>query len=570
VQPKDVVPIEAPDPNLLGLLVETVEDYAILVLDLEGRIASWNVGARRLKGYRPEQIVGRHFSVLYPPEDVAARKPQRELEIAAADGRLEDEGWRVRADGTRFWADVVITALRDADGVLCGYGKITRDLTERRAREQALGAREELATGVLAAATAYSIIGTDASGTINLFSAGAEQMLGRRAADVIGRQTPAVFHDAGELASRAAELGVVAGVEVLLAAARRGEAETREWTFVRADGSRLPVALTVNPTLDDAGRPRGFIVIAADVSDQRAADAALRVGEERFRRAFHAAPVGLAVTAASRDGRGRYVDVNRAMCDLTGYDRERLLHMTPQALTHPADVGRDDAAIRDLFTGVVSRYHGELRYVCAHGEVIEVSVGVSLIRDVDGRPSNFIAQVEDVSARKRSERELLHLASHDALTGLATRARLHAAIDGHAARVRRYGPAGALLMIDLDHFKAVNDRLGHNVGDRVLIDVAHILQGRVREADVLGRLGGDEFGVLMTAGGGTEAQTLADDLAELVRRGGIVGGVTASIGITVFDAAETRTTEEILGDADSAMYAVKQAGRSADPGPDDG
>jgi diguanylate cyclase (GGDEF)-like protein/PAS domain S-box-containing protein len=556
-------PIDAPDPNMLALLVEAVEDYAILILDVEGRVVSWNAGAQRMKGYRSEDIFGRNFSVFYPPEDIAAGKPQRELETAAVDGHLEDEGWRLRADGTRFWAYVVITALRDGDGRLCGYGKITRDLTEQRAKEQIVRDREALATGVLAAATDYSIIGIDGSGTINLFNAGAERMLGRRAADVVGLQTPALFHDAGELAARAGELGLEAGVEVLVAAARRGEAETREWTYVRKDGSRLPVALTVNPILDDTGRPQGFIGIAADVSERRAADAAHRVGEERFRRAFDAAPVGLAITAASPDGRGRYLDVNPAMCELTGYDRDRLLGMTSNALTHPGDVGRDSEALRDLFSGKVGRYQAELRYVRAGGAVIDVSVGASLIRDTDGRPLNFITQVEDVSARKRAERELQHMASHDPLTGLFNRGRLHEAIDGHAARVRRYGPVGAVLMIDLDHFKEVNDRLGHSEGDRVLIDVAHILQGRVREADVLGRLGGDEFGVLMTEGRGTDAQTLADDLSELVRRGDTLAGVTASIGITVFDAAEKRTTEQVLAAADRAMYVVKDAAGSS-------
>jgi PAS domain S-box-containing protein len=129
--------------DLLERLVADVEDYAIFVLDAEGNVSSWNAGAERFKGYRAEEIIGRHFSVFYPPEDVAAGKPQRELAIAASDGRLEDEGWRVRQDGTWFWANVVITALRDSTGLLLGYGKVTRDLTERRETELALRASED-------------------------------------------------------------------------------------------------------------------------------------------------------------------------------------------------------------------------------------------------------------------------------------------------------------------------------------------------------------------------------------------------------------------------------------------
>jgi PAS domain S-box-containing protein len=118
------------------LMVESVRDYAIFMLDPNGYIASWNRGAQRIKGYTADEIIGRHFSVFYGPEDLAARKPEWELEVAARDGRFEDEGLRVRKDGTTFWANVILTAVRDNDGSLVGFAKVTRDLTERRANEQ--------------------------------------------------------------------------------------------------------------------------------------------------------------------------------------------------------------------------------------------------------------------------------------------------------------------------------------------------------------------------------------------------------------------------------------------------
>ena len=121
--------------ELYRLLVESVKDYAIFALDPNGYVVSWNPGAQRFKGYTAPEIIGKHFSVFYPPEDLAVNKPQIELEIAAEVGRLEDEGWRVRKDGTQFWANVVITALRGADGELVGFAKVTRDLTQRRASE---------------------------------------------------------------------------------------------------------------------------------------------------------------------------------------------------------------------------------------------------------------------------------------------------------------------------------------------------------------------------------------------------------------------------------------------------
>jgi PAS domain S-box-containing protein len=133
-----------PEEADLELLVQNVVDYAIFMLDPHGRVVSWNAGAQRIKGYTAEDIVGRHFSAFYPAADVAAGKPDRELEIAVAEGRLEDEGWRVRKDGTRFWANVIITSLHDEDGRLRGFGKVTRDMTERRAVERALDERGQL------------------------------------------------------------------------------------------------------------------------------------------------------------------------------------------------------------------------------------------------------------------------------------------------------------------------------------------------------------------------------------------------------------------------------------------
>ena len=121
--------------NLYQLLIESVRDYAIFILDPGGHVATWNIGAERLKGYKPSEIIGQHFSKFYPPEDKEARKPERELEIAIREGRVEDEGWRVKKDGSRFWANVIITALRDERGVLVGFAKVTRDLTERRRAE---------------------------------------------------------------------------------------------------------------------------------------------------------------------------------------------------------------------------------------------------------------------------------------------------------------------------------------------------------------------------------------------------------------------------------------------------
>src|SRR5687767_11627195 len=135
------------------LLVESVQDYAIFILDPNGYISSWNAGAQRLKGYTAGEIMGKHFSIFYDPESVAIGHPAHELEIAAEVGRYEEEGWRIRKDGSHFWANVVITALRDNKGDLAGFAKVTRDMTERRQAEELLERRVEERTAELAATT---------------------------------------------------------------------------------------------------------------------------------------------------------------------------------------------------------------------------------------------------------------------------------------------------------------------------------------------------------------------------------------------------------------------------------
>ena len=124
------------DESVFRLFVDQVTDYAIFLLTPTGEVASWNPGAERIKGYKAHEIVGKHFRIFYPPEDIAYGKPERELELATASGRFEEEGWRLRKDGSRFWASVIITAVPDSEGRLLGFGKVTRDLTERKKSEE--------------------------------------------------------------------------------------------------------------------------------------------------------------------------------------------------------------------------------------------------------------------------------------------------------------------------------------------------------------------------------------------------------------------------------------------------
>src|SRR3954467_9540288 len=171
--------------ELFRLLVESVSDYAIFILDPKGNIVSWNPGAQRLKGYTREEILGKHFSIFYPEDDKAT--PPWELKAATEEGRVAVEGWRLRKDGTRFWAAVVITAMRDKSGQLIGFAKVTRDLTERKESEERLRASEEQFRKLVETVDEYAIYLLDQNGDVKTWNAGAQKIKMYKAAEIIGK-----------------------------------------------------------------------------------------------------------------------------------------------------------------------------------------------------------------------------------------------------------------------------------------------------------------------------------------------------------------------------------------------
>jgi two-component system sensor kinase FixL len=179
----------------LGLLIDGATGYAIYMLDPQGRVTIWNLGAERIKGWAEAEILGRDFSIFYPPEDVALGKPQADLALASALGRVEEESWRVRKDGSEFLASVTITALRDDAGALRGFGKVIRDITDQKASEAAILRREQHLRSILATVPDAMIV-IDESGIVSSFSAAAEQLFGYVEAEVVGRNVAMLMPDA--------------------------------------------------------------------------------------------------------------------------------------------------------------------------------------------------------------------------------------------------------------------------------------------------------------------------------------------------------------------------------------
>jgi PAS domain S-box-containing protein len=242
------------------LIVENVRDYAIFMLDPNGYVLTWNQGAERIKGYRPEEIIGRHFSAFYLAEAIDRQWPQFELKMAAQEGRFEDESWRVRKDGSRFWANVIITALRNANGELTGYAKITRDLTERREQEERLRESEERFRLLIENVTDYAIYMLDPSGNVVSWNRGAERIKGYKPSEIIGRNF-STFFTPPDIEKRAPE-------EELAEALQRGSLQREGWR-VRKDGSQFWADVTLTALFDTSGQHRGFAKITRDLTQRR-------------------------------------------------------------------------------------------------------------------------------------------------------------------------------------------------------------------------------------------------------------------------------------------------------------
>jgi len=270
-RPRDVAVAVGPDAapelrqpaSLYKLLVESVRDYAIFALDATGHIVTWNPGAQRFKGYRADEIIGKHFSVFYSAEDRKARKPEKELAIAIAEGRVEDEGWRIRKDGSRFWANVVITALRNSSGKLVGFAKVTRDLTERRAVEDALRISEERFRLLIQGVRDYGIFMLDPTGHVASWNEGAERINGYTTQEILGRHF-SVFYPPESLARKQPEYE-------LEAAARDGSFEDEGWRL-RKDGSRFWSNVIITAMRDASGTLIGFSKVTRDLTERRASE----------------------------------------------------------------------------------------------------------------------------------------------------------------------------------------------------------------------------------------------------------------------------------------------------------
>jgi PAS domain S-box-containing protein len=353
------------ESDAFQLLVDSTTDYAICMLDPSGHILTWNSGAQRLKGYSPDEIIGKHFSAFYPHDAVVSGWPNRQLDVAIREGRSEDEGWRIRKDGTRFWANVVITPIRDKAGNLRGFGKVSRDLTERREAEQILKESEERFRMLIESTVDYAIFMLTAEGVVASWNTGAERIKGYKASEIVGRHF-STFYPQEAVARGWPDFE-------LKEAARLGRFEDEGWR-VRKDGTLFWANVVISALRGSDGSLRGYAKVTRDISERKEHQERIEnLTRELERRVDELARINRELEQKSTENESFVYsvshDLRSPLVNLQGFSQE--LQLTSQALQTlisrpdvPADV-QDQAKsmIAGELTESIDFIHNAVRHL---------------------------------------------------------------------------------------------------------------------------------------------------------------------------------------------------------------
>lgn len=399
---------------------------------------------------------------------------------------------------------------------------------------------------------------TDMSGVITFINPEALRLLDWRKRDLIGKSAHALFHYKKVDHSHYAEH------ECLLCnVMNSGQAvKTSDEVLWRRDGQPIHIDVTSVPIIRDQ-QVCGAVVVFDDISNRKKTESALRASEKSFREIMEFAPIGMAIVSLE----GRFTKVNQALCNIVGYSNDALVATTFQEITHADDLAKDLEYVHQLLDGKINAYQMEKRYIRRDKAVVWVQLSVSIFRDEENAPQYFIAQIEDITARKHQYDEVTQEAYFDALTGLPNRRMLLSRLHQVHARLPQAKQSAALLFLDIDHFKQINDTLGHDVGDVILKEVSTRLQGCLRQSDTVSRLGGDEFVMLLpelTQRDDAEhvAQKILNSFVLPVQVNERSIHIGVSIGVAVCAAGTQVTVTEWMKQADIAMYEAKGAGRN--------
>jgi diguanylate cyclase (GGDEF)-like protein/PAS domain S-box-containing protein len=514
--------------------------------DTDGRYVYVSPASVRVVGYRPEELIGRD-----PLEFVYGDDFER-VRGAVREGRREGGGFQVeyrvlRPDGSCVWVQSLVRFQRDQHGRLVGVGAV-RDISAQRAGEAALAEAESQSRAIIEL-SGDMLSRTDPEGRWLFASPSSVQIFGLEPEELIGLRCREFTHPEDRERFDAADREVRSN----------GDAQV-EYRVRRPDLGYVWVHVLLRARRDEHGRLLEVVQAARDISQQKRQQARLLEATQRFERAFEHAPIGMALS----DLDANWLKVNRALCAITGYSEPEMLTMSFRDITHPDDLERNLDGFRGLLSGQI--YKAQKRYLHADGHVIWVQLACSVICDEHGSPQHFVTQTQDITEPKKLHERLAHQADHDSLTELYNRRRFESELKHQMSRSRRYRETAAVLMLDLDHFKYLNDSLGHHVGDGVIAHTAQLLAKRLRSSDILARLGGDEYAVILPHADATRARQVATELVSEIERNPFVHAghryaLSASAGVVLLD-HDTASAEDALVSADLAMHDAKQHGRN--------
>jgi len=507
-----------------------------------------NSQAASLFGYTRAELIGRPAVELFPePPDGYTDGHGPANWFGHPAGALLLVSGR-RHDGAWFPVEVTVSTVTTRTPTLATL--TIRDLTDHE-RDAAAMAH----AGAIIASTGDAVMSATLDGRIASWNHGAERIYGYTAEEAIGRQVTLLSPP-----------GLAAEFEAVTAAWREGAGVVDfETVRRRKDGTLVDVSITLTAVFDANGTPIGGSSITRDISERKRQQSALRDAEELLVLAFDHSPLGMTISGPDLG----IIKINQAFAAMLGYNVDELLAAPDLAQSPiPGDRTADEQNVSRLLSGEADVTQWDKRYQHRDGHLVWARVSVSALRNPDATVRSLVGQVEDISERRAMEKQLRNLADRDPLTGLWNRRIFDESLAAQILRCRLAGETAALLMIDLDGFKQINDTHGHAAGDELLKGVADAIHKRVRATDLAARLGGDEFAVLLAH---TTPETVAAAIAAIEQA---ICGVSvtaqtavvhprASVGAANID-QETVRPQDVLEQADRAMYAAKLAHRSAD------
>jgi diguanylate cyclase (GGDEF)-like protein/PAS domain S-box-containing protein len=531
-------------------LIEAIPN-PVFFKDSQGRYLGCNRAFEDYVGHPREQLIGKTVFDM-APKDLAETYEAADRALIEKPGTQTYEASVVYArDGSRH--DVLFNkaTFYDTTGEIAGLVGVIVDITQRKQLEANTRESNERLRAVIQAAP-LAIISRDLEGVIRMWNPAAEQMFGWREEEVLNTSTdvvPEALREEARGLRRRAQDGESIWIE--------------ETTRVRRDGNVFDCAVSISPVYGGDGDVNGTMVTIADITPRKAAESALRESEQRLRLAMEAAQMGMWYWECDSDNFSYSEGLNvlfgrRANEAPVGY---RVL----QERLHPED--------RDLFAATMRHavkqgtdFQVDYRVVWPDGATHWIANRAQVHRDASGHAQRVIGVAMDITDRKLAEQRIAHMAHHDALTGLPNRVLLRDRIQQAIAQAHRSGSQLAVLFIDLDRFKNINDSLGHQLGDRLLQSVASRILVCVREGDTVSRVGGDEFvivipGLHSASDASAVATKILDVLASAFHLHGNDLHVAASIGISLYP-ADGSDAETLMRNADTAMYHAKDSGRA--------